>query len=286
MLTDLSLFSLKCFVDAAMMGSLSEAARRNFVTQSAVSQAITRLEAKLGVSLTTHKKQRFKLTPEGEIVVQQAHQIFSAVKGLQDALDRHLGAPKMGLSFVTTHSIGLSLLPEVLGQFRASFPEIEHNLLFGGLTQIKNWLRTGVAEFALTLADPYFKEYDAQPLYTGTFCLYRHKEETRPIEEAGVYVEHRKGFMVEAFNEAYRRRFRKPLPISHEMNSWELTARSIEFSKGYGLLPDLVVRNNRFPYLVPVPAPTLPYTLQAIYLKGTSLSSTAKAFLDIVQHHS
>ena len=89
--------------------------------------------------------------------------------------------------------------------------------------------------------------------------------------------------MVEAFNKAYQRRYHKPLPISHELNSWELTARSMELSKGYGLLPDLVVRNNRFPHLVPVLAPTLPYTLQAIYLKGCSLSSTAKAFLDMVQ---
>ena len=283
MLKKLTLFSLKCFLDAAMMGSISESARRNFVSQSAVSQAIQKLEATLGVPLTVHKKQLFKLTPQGEIVAEQAKHIFSSVRRLQDVLDQYSGKPGMPLHFVTTHSIGLSLLPDVLRRFRATYPEIETSFLLGGLTQIKGWLKQGIAEFALALAGADLKEYQSFSLYTGAFCMYRHRKETRSIDQAGVYVEHREGFMVEAFDGAYRRLHHKPLPIAQELNSWELIARSIELSKGYGLLPDLVVRNNRFPHLVPVTAPSLSYSLQAIYPKGESLSYTAKSFLDIVQ---
>jgi len=62
---DLNLTYLKFFHDAALSGSVSESAKRNFVTQSAISQAISKLEEDLGVSLCQHKKQKFKLTEAG-----------------------------------------------------------------------------------------------------------------------------------------------------------------------------------------------------------------------------
>jgi DNA-binding transcriptional LysR family regulator len=281
---DINLFYLKCFYDAVLMGSVSESARRNFVSQPAVSQAIAKLEQSLGVLLCLHKKQQFKLTTEGELVFGKAKEIFSSVRQLQDALDRHRDHPKMPLRFVTTHSIGLSVLPHFIGEFKSRYPNMEIHFQFGGLTQIKGWLKQGIAEFALVLESPHLVEYQQMPLYTGQFGLYKHTKEKRKPKIAGVCVEHKEGMMVPEFQALYKASHREELPIYAELNSWELIARSMEHSRGYGLIPDLITIQRRYPCLSALPSePTLPYTLSAIFPRGDALSYSAELFLQALK---
>lgn len=276
---NINLAYLKCFYDAALMGSISESARRNFVSQPAVSQAIAKLEKTLGVPLCLHKKQQFKLTIEGEIVFERAKAIFSSIRQLRDALDQHYQRPKMPLHFVTTHSIGLSLLPHFITDFKKAYPDIEIHFQFGGLTQIKGWLKQGIAEFALVLQNAYIAEYQQTCLYTGKFSLHKHKNEKRPLKLAGAYVEHKDGMMVSEFQIAYRALKHEEMPICAELNSWEFIARTMETSHGYGLIPDIITSNERYPFLLSLPEPSLPYTLCAACLKGEQLSYSAQVFL-------
>lgn len=280
---DINIFYLKCFYDAALMGSVSESARRNFVSQSAVSQAIAKLEKSLGTTLSLHKKQQFKLTEEGEIVFNQAREIFSAVRCLQDALDVRKRLPKMPLHFVTTHSIGLSLLPDFILKFKSLYPDMEIHFQFGGLTQIKGWLKQGIAEFALVLESPDVAHYQLKYLYKGTFGLYKHKNEVKPFQEAGAQIEHKDGMMVDEFMTAYKELYKEQMPIHANLNSWEFIARSIENGQGYGLMPDLINLRGRYPYLVPFLDLKLPYHLCAIFPKGAQISYSAETFLQLFQ---
>jgi DNA-binding transcriptional LysR family regulator len=272
----MNIFHLKCFHDAALMGSVSEAARRNFISQPAVSKAIRNLEEILGVSLCHHKKQRFKLTPEGEIVFSKSKEIFSAIRALRDALDECQNHPKMPLHFVATQSLGLALLPDLIPRFKVTSPQVKLHFLLGGLSQIKSWLKQGIAEFALVIASDDVSEYSQIPLYTGRFGFYKHKEEQKPIDLAGAYVEHRKGFMVP---EILQHLNSSAMPII-ELNSWELIARTIESHGGYGLLPDIVVQ--KAPHITAAFSLSVPYTICAIFPKGEKLSFSAKKFLEAV----
>jgi DNA-binding transcriptional LysR family regulator len=62
---NISLTHLLYFRDAANLGSVAAAARKNFVTPSAVSQAIKNLESTFSVKLLGHNKRTFVLTDEG-----------------------------------------------------------------------------------------------------------------------------------------------------------------------------------------------------------------------------
>ncbi len=68
---NLDLYSLKYFLDSVEAKSLTKAAELNFVTRSAISQSILRLEEWAGQRLTTHEKKIFKLTLEGESFYRQ-----------------------------------------------------------------------------------------------------------------------------------------------------------------------------------------------------------------------
>jgi DNA-binding transcriptional LysR family regulator len=243
----IKLFYLKCFCDAALMGSVSESARRNFVSQPAVSKAIRNLEDALGVALCHHKKQKFKLTTEGEIVFLKSKEIFSSVRQLKDALDLYQKQPKMPVHFVSTQSIGLSLFPHFLPFIKNLHPLIDLHFLFGGISQIQGWLKQGIAEFALVILSQDVAEYEQMPLYTGQFGLYKHEKETRSLETTGCYVEHKEGFMVAQ----YQQEAQAALPLTAELNSWELIARTLESHGGYGLLPDFLLLSKQYPHLVP-----------------------------------
>ncbi|GAB4184661.1 MAG: LysR substrate-binding domain-containing protein [Simkaniaceae bacterium] len=68
--------TLQCFLAVAETGSFTKAAERVGRTQSAISQQIAKLENLLGKSLLVRSK-NFTLTPDGEIFLGYARQIFS-----------------------------------------------------------------------------------------------------------------------------------------------------------------------------------------------------------------
>lgn len=94
-------------------------------------------------------------------------------------------------------------------------------------------------------------------------------------------MENQSGFLVPEFQEAYLKLHKKPLPILHELNSWEFIAKSMEYQKGYGLLPDFITKQKRYADFIAIPAPSLPYTIHAVFHKGRALSYSAMTFLEL-----
>ena len=70
--TDLNLSSLRYFVDAIELGSLTESANKNTVTRPAISQAIRRIESVIGYDLISHEKNALVLTDRGRVFLKQA----------------------------------------------------------------------------------------------------------------------------------------------------------------------------------------------------------------------
>ena len=70
---------LRTFLFIGQAGSISKAAARLYITQSAVSQALKRLEEQLGATLILRRGQRFDLTGTGEEVLRIAADIYGNV---------------------------------------------------------------------------------------------------------------------------------------------------------------------------------------------------------------
>ena len=61
---------LRYFQSVVQTGSFSEAAAKNYISQSAISQQIQSLERELGFPLLERRNRRFSLTPAGEYFYQ------------------------------------------------------------------------------------------------------------------------------------------------------------------------------------------------------------------------
>lgn len=76
-LHNLDLGTLRSFVTIAESGSMTRAASRLFMTQSALSMQIKRLESTLGLSVFDRSSQGMKPTTEGEQLLQFANQMLA-----------------------------------------------------------------------------------------------------------------------------------------------------------------------------------------------------------------
>ena len=99
-----------------------KAADRLHISQSAVSQQISALEAELGVMLVERIGRRTFLTPAGKVLVDEAGKVLAAVERAAEAV-RAYGAgevDRVRLGASTTP--GVYIVPTALGEFRAALP--------------------------------------------------------------------------------------------------------------------------------------------------------------------
>ena len=73
---------LNCFLAIADEGSFSAAARRLFITQTAVSLQMTSLEKEIGCTLFLRGSSGVSLTPEGRALIPLAREVMRAQQRL------------------------------------------------------------------------------------------------------------------------------------------------------------------------------------------------------------
>lgn len=119
-----SLANLRVFTVVADMGSITEAAEKLGRTPSTVSMALKNFEEELGVALFESERKN-RLSAAGQFIRDQANDVLShyerAVATMQAFVRNQTG--RVDLACVP--SVAISLLPEVLLNFRKSFPGVE-----------------------------------------------------------------------------------------------------------------------------------------------------------------
>ena len=74
-----NLSQYKIFYEVAKAGNISKAAKELYISQPAISKAISKLEDSLKVSLFTRSSRGVHLTPEGELLFGYVHTAFQAL---------------------------------------------------------------------------------------------------------------------------------------------------------------------------------------------------------------
>ncbi|MDQ0249261.1 DNA-binding transcriptional LysR family regulator [Sphingomonas kyeonggiensis] len=114
---------MEIFVTAVREGSLSAAARRLELTPSAVSRALARIEARLGVRLITRTTRKLVLTPEGDAYLHAAQRILTDIAEVEEELaDQASPRGRLRVSAALAHG-RLAIVP-LLGEFVTRYPGI------------------------------------------------------------------------------------------------------------------------------------------------------------------
>ncbi|HWE59660.1 MAG TPA: LysR family transcriptional regulator [Solirubrobacteraceae bacterium] len=150
----LNLTRLSILREVVQRGSFSAAAEALDYTQSAVSQAIARLEAETGVALLVRDRRGVRGTAAGATLLQHADAILAQVQAAEDDLAAVLGVRGGRLRIASFHSAGSTLIPQAVAAFRALHPGVELSLGEGEPEDIAPRLKAGEFDLALLFEFP------------------------------------------------------------------------------------------------------------------------------------
>lgn len=145
----LNLVRLNILREVVQRGSFSAAAEALDYTQSAVSQAIARLEAETGATLLVRDRRGVRATAAGATLLGHADAILSQVQAAEDDLAAVLGIRGGRLRIASFPSAGSTLIPQAVAAFRALHPDVELSLGEGEPEEITPRLKAGEFDLAL-----------------------------------------------------------------------------------------------------------------------------------------
>lgn len=258
---------------------MSKAAEENFVSQSAISQGIDKLETEMGKQLITHSKNRFQLTAEGELLLNKCEEIFSIFSDIEDLFNEKEGVYKGRLIFAVSHSFALSVLPMHYKKLLQLYPDVEPVLRLGHTGIIKESVRKGEVDFGVVVANEDLPEFNTEIICHGEYLLYQSKKKVSPILDRLIISEDRREDHL-LLN--YLKKSAKKIPPIMEVLSWEVIAGMVEQGLGIGFLPDYVAKRYD---LTPLPTklPKICYRILAIYPKKRALIRNARMFIDLMR---
>jgi DNA-binding transcriptional LysR family regulator len=147
-------------------GSFSAAAEALSYTQSAVSQAIARLEAETGATLIVRDRAGVRPTAAGASLVEHAEGIFARIEAAETDLAAVLGVRAGRLRMASFPSAGATLMPLAIATFRERHPDVALTLAEGEPEEIAPRLRAGEFDFALLFEFPGTRERHGARLRT------------------------------------------------------------------------------------------------------------------------
>jgi DNA-binding transcriptional LysR family regulator len=147
-------------------GSFSGAAEALSYTQSAVSQAVARLEAETGTTLIVRDRGGVRPTAAGASLVEHAEAIFARIEAAEADLAAVLGVRAGRLRMASFPSAGATLMPLAIATFRASHPDVALTLADGEPEEIAPRLRVGEFDLALLFEFPGTRERHGARLRT------------------------------------------------------------------------------------------------------------------------
>jgi len=119
---------LRALVAVAEEGSFTLAARKLFVTQSAVSHSLRTLEDQLGCRLLDRSGKRVAVTSEGEILLKRCKRVIYELDQATRDLDGLKRWGQTNIRVGAPHSLCHFLIPSVLREFCDCFPRCEPNI--------------------------------------------------------------------------------------------------------------------------------------------------------------
>lgn len=165
------LHDLQAFVAVAEHASFRQAAADLFLSQSALSRRIDKLEESLGVKLFERTTRRVQLTNVGQTFLVN---VRTALDGLEDAVlgVADLAAHRTGsVTFACVPSAVWHFLPDVLKRFSERFPRIRVRVHDESAQDVLNLVLTGEADFGINFTGAENPEIVFDPIYVESYVL-------------------------------------------------------------------------------------------------------------------
>lgn len=141
---------LRGFYYSAILGSLTNAANKMSLTQSAISQQIKSLENELGVKLFNRYGPKKDLTPDGEILLNLITPIIQEIDTLKFTFEDLKGNQKGQLTIAATTVLIMNFLPHIIQKYIKKHPNVRLIILQHRWNDVVTLTELGEVDFGIT----------------------------------------------------------------------------------------------------------------------------------------
>lgn len=161
---------LSQFVDVVKLGSISKAAEKNHISQSALSQQIKLMEQFLGSTLLERSNRGVSLTPEGNIVYKQSLQIITVYNKMLQDIEKMQNQDKV-LEIFSTSSICDYALPCTLYHIKEKYPQFTIKLSNMSSQLVEEHIACGHGTIGFISGKPKNKSLISKKIFSDNICL-------------------------------------------------------------------------------------------------------------------
>lgn len=291
------------------LGSITEAAKQLYISQPALSQTVAYMEQKFAIKIFSRKDEKLSLTDAGEVLINAFHQELrieeNLQRQLQDVKSEYLGAISIGM----TQGRLAQFLPVILPSFVKEYPKISIHVNTNSVEGLENLVLDGKVDFAfamdaavippskrnLLIYEPLFQYQNLlavppnHPLAKEANGIFDWNERP-PIDLLKVKDEpfirlekdERTALMSQKIFHEYGFEPIERLTITDVSIICQLVNSGI----GFAIIQEHHALNQKNGIFYRLDKNSLSPTLCLIYRKDAYLSKPARAFIDLVKHHS
>lgn len=172
---------LEYVITVAREKTLLSAAKKLFLSPSALSQHISKLEEELRTPLFKRTKQGWLPTPAGQVYIQMAESVLlqkeNAYLQIGNIADNRAGYFTIGV----TPGRGTQMFAAVFPKFKEKFPEIKVGLVEGTVLSLKEQIEAGKVDLGFLTGGPDYRNLTVQKQATEEILLVVPR--THPLSE-------------------------------------------------------------------------------------------------------
>jgi DNA-binding transcriptional LysR family regulator len=287
----LTLYKLQIFSLVAQTGSFSRAAKRLYLTQSAISQHVAGLEKQLGTQLFERGPTGVRLTQAGENLLHYAQQILRLAAEAEIAVTQVENLSEGQLKLGATPVASIYLLPTWIQKFHSQYPALNTSL-HTGITDdivhrvVHSQLDLGFVEGELKRNDN-FHSLEVREITLYLVVSREHpwsqREEIRLQElEQARFIMRPHNSHTRAWAEKIFRQHHVEPQIVAEFSDPEVIKQAVISGMGVTILPLCMVQKECAQQVlsaVPIREITLKRSLKLIWKADTVFTPISRAFL-------
>lgn len=285
---------LKIFIAVAECGSMNTAAKKLFLSQPTISQAIRELEEYYNARLFDRLSRRLRITPYGQELLSNAYQVV----GQFDQMEKNMlkSRQKDVIRIGSTITVGSCLISNILNDFESMMPETGTYTFIANTHMIEEKLLKSELDIALVEGEIHHPDLVVIPSIRDFLVLgcaeshpFADREEIHVKElENQKFVMREQGSGTRALFDEFIKRHNLNIHISWEATCPDAFRNAILYNHCLAVvsvrLLERDIRNRQIRIFIPQTS-ELERSFSLVYHKDKVFTTSMSALRDIVAHY-
>jgi len=284
---------LALFRDIAQTRSLTRGARLNNVSQSAASQHVQELEARLGVLLLDRSRRPISLTPAGRLYYEFCRDVLRRKEEFEAALEQLKAAVQGTVRVASIYSVGISEMTELRAELARRYPQARLEVQYLRPEKVYEAVMAGRADLGLVSYPTSSRAVAARAwrqekmvVATAPSHPLACRDQLSPMDLTGLdFVAFDEDLPIRRHIDQFLAEHGVQVNIVMEFDNIPAVKEALVLGGVISILPDRMlreeVRQGRLAAVRLEPAPTRP--LGIIYLRRKKFAPAVRAFLELLE---